>query len=79
VVFADEPTGNLDSSSRTDLLEFLQISVREFGQSVVMVTHDPYAASYADRVVFLRDGAVVHEAVKPTADEIMDTMKKLEG
>ncbi|ANY06992.1 ABC transporter ATP-binding protein [Pseudonocardia sp. HH130630-07] len=79
VVFADEPTGNLDSNSRTDLLEFLRVSVREFGQTVVMVTHDPYAASYADRVVFLRDGAVVHDVSRPTADEVLDTMKKLEG
>lgn len=79
VVFADEPTGNLDSNSRNDLLEFLRVSVREFGQTVVMVTHDPYAASFADRVVFLRDGVIVHDTSEPTADEVMDTMKKLEG
>ncbi len=79
IVFADEPTGNLDSNSRTDLLEFLQICVREFGQTLVMVTHDAFAASYAERVVFLRDGSLVHEQSQPTPDEVMDTMKKLEG
>ncbi|HEY3483635.1 MULTISPECIES: ABC transporter ATP-binding protein [Amycolatopsis] len=79
VIFADEPTGNLDSNSGTDLLEFLRVSVDEFGQTIIMVTHDPHAASYSDRVVFVRDGQFVHELGRPTADTVLDTMKKLEG
>ncbi|MBP2474318.1 putative ABC transport system ATP-binding protein [Crossiella equi] len=79
VVFADEPTGNLDSGTGTDLLDYLRISVREFGQTIVMVTHDAHAASFADRVVFVRDGQFVHELRNPTADLVLDTMKKLEG
>jgi putative ABC transport system ATP-binding protein len=78
VVFADEPTGNLDSRSSTDVLDFLHRSVRDFGQTVVMVTHDPSAASYADRVLFLADGTLQSELLDPTADSVLDTMKKLE-
>jgi len=78
VIFADEPTGNLDSRSGADVLGFLRRSVRDFGQTVVMVTHDPNAASYADRVVFLADGRVVHELGSPTADAVLDTMKRLD-
>jgi putative ABC transport system ATP-binding protein len=78
VVFADEPTGNLDSRSSADVLGFLQRSVREFGQTVVMVTHDPNAASYADRVLFLADGRLEEELDDPTAETVLDTMKKLD-
>jgi putative ABC transport system ATP-binding protein len=76
VVFADEPTGNLDSRSGAEVLGFLRNSVRQFGQTIVMVTHDPNAASYADRVVFLADGAVVDELAAPTAEAVLDTMKR---
>jgi putative ABC transport system ATP-binding protein len=79
VIFADEPTGNLDSRSGGEVLGFLRDSVREFGQTIVMVTHDPTAASYADRVVFLDDGAVVDELADPTADAVLDTMKRLDA
>jgi putative ABC transport system ATP-binding protein len=75
VVFADEPTGNLDSRSGAEVLGFLRRSVREFGQTVVMVTHDPVAASYADRVVFLADGLLVDEMHSPTAESVLDRMK----
>jgi putative ABC transport system ATP-binding protein len=78
VVFADEPTGNLDSRAGAEVLGFLQRSVRELGQTVVMVTHDPVAASYADRVVFLADGRVVGELREPTADAVLDRIKALE-
>ena len=78
VVFADEPTGNLDSRSGAEVLGFLRNSVREFGQTIVMVTHDPNAASYADRVVFLADGAVVDELTDPTADAVLDRLKSLD-
>jgi putative ABC transport system ATP-binding protein len=78
VIFADEPTGNLDSRSGAEVLGFLRRSVREFGQTVVMVTHDPNAASYADRVIFLADGQVVDEIVAPTADAVLETMKHLD-
>jgi putative ABC transport system ATP-binding protein len=78
VVFADEPTGNLDSRSSADVLDFLHRSVRDFGQTVVMVTHDPSAASYADRVLFLADGTLQSELLDPTAESVLDTMKKLE-
>jgi putative ABC transport system ATP-binding protein len=79
LVFADEPTGNLDSNSSADVLTFLQQSVRELGQSVVMVTHDPRGAAYADRVVFLADGAVVSELSQPTADSVLERMRTLGG
>jgi putative ABC transport system ATP-binding protein len=79
VVFADEPTGNLDSRSSADVLDFLHRSVRDFGQTVVMVTHDPSAASYADRVLFLADGTLQSELIDPTAESVLDTMKKLDS
>ena len=75
VIFADEPTGNLDSRSGADVLQFLQDSVRDFGQTIVMVTHDPNAASYADRVIFLADGQVVDELSAPTAEAVLDRMQ----
>jgi putative ABC transport system ATP-binding protein len=79
IVFADEPTGNLDSNATAELLAFLRRSVDEFGQTIVMVTHDPSAAAYADHVVFLQDGKVVDEMPSPTADKVLDLMKKLGG
>jgi len=77
VVFADEPTGALDSRSGAELLGFLRTAVSELGQTVVMVTHDATAASYADRVIFLADGHIVDEMYAATADEILDYMKRL--
>ena len=77
IVFADEPTGALDSASGAELLGFLRTAVTELGQTVVMVTHDPTAASYADRVIFLADGHVVDEMHAATADEVLDYMKHL--
>ena len=79
IVFADEPTGNLDSRRGQELLQFLRRTVDEFGQTIVMVTHDPFAASYADSVVFLADGRVVEELSRPTTDQILDFVKTLEG
>jgi putative ABC transport system ATP-binding protein len=78
VIFADEPTGNLDSRSGAEVLGFLRDSVRRFGQTIVMVTHDPVAAGYADRVIFLADGSVVDELRDPTAESVLDTMKRLD-
>jgi len=77
LIFADEPTGNLDSNASADLLAFLRRSVTELGQSIVMVTHDPRGAAYADRVVFLADGAVVGELAQPTADSVLERMRTL--
>jgi putative ABC transport system ATP-binding protein len=77
LVFADEPTGNLDSAASAALLAFLRQSVTELGQSVVMVTHDPHGAGYADRVVFLADGAVVGGLDQPTADAVLEWMRAL--
>ena len=77
LIFADEPTGNLDSNSSAELLTFLRRSVTELGQSIVMVTHDPRGAAYADRVVFLADGTVVGELDKPTADSVLERMRTL--
>ena len=77
IVFADEPTGALDSRSGAELLGFLRTAVREFNQTVVMVTHDPSAACYADRVLFLADGGIVDEMTDPTADAVLDYMKHL--
>jgi putative ABC transport system ATP-binding protein len=77
VVFADEPTGNLDSRTGAEVLSFLRQSVREFGQTIVMVTHDPVAASYADRVVLVADGRVVGEIDRPSADAVLDAMREL--
>jgi putative ABC transport system ATP-binding protein len=79
VVFADEPTGNLDSRSGTEVLELLQRSVHEFEQTVVMVTHDPNAASYADRVIYLADGKAVGELMEPTPETVLERMKRLDG
>jgi putative ABC transport system ATP-binding protein len=78
VVFADEPTGNLDSRAGAEVLGFLRRSVRELGQTVVMVTHDPTAAAYADRVVFLVDGRIVGELADPTAARVLEQMKPLD-
>ena len=77
VVFADEPTGNLDSKSSEEVLQLLRGSVDELGQSVVMVTHDPEAASHADRLIVLRDGLIVHDAEAGTADEVIELMKEV--
>jgi putative ABC transport system ATP-binding protein len=77
IVFADEPTGALDSRSSLDLLRFLQQAVREMHQTVVMVTHDPVAAGHADRVLFLADGHIVDEMTDPTSDAVLDFMKNL--
>ena len=77
IIFADEPTGNLDSRAGTGLLAFLRRAVDEFGQTIVMVTHDPSAAAWADRVVFLADGRVVDELGAPSADGVLDHMKRL--
>ncbi|WP_260615807.1 ABC transporter ATP-binding protein [Microbispora sp. KK1-11] len=78
VIFADEPTGNLDTRSGAEVLSFLRESVDSLGQTVVMVTHDPIAAARADQVLFLVDGAVVADVADPTADMLIDTLKKLE-
>jgi putative ABC transport system ATP-binding protein len=77
VVVADEPTGNLDSKSSEEVLRMLRQSVDELGQTVVMVTHDPEAASYADRLIVLRDGLVVHDAAAGTADDVIELMKEV--
>ena len=76
VIFADEPTGNLDSRSSAELLGLLRACVRELGQTVVMVTHDPVAASYAGRVVFLADGRIAGELASPTAQSVLDHLKQ---
>ena len=77
LIFADEPTGNLDSNASAEMLEFLRRSVKEFSQSIVMVTHDPRGAAFADRVVFLADGRVVGELHEPTADSVLEQMRHL--
>jgi len=77
VIFADEPTGNLDSKASDDILVLLRRAVDEFGQTVVMVTHDAHAASYADQLVVLVDGQVVEDREAPDADEILDVMKRV--
>jgi putative ABC transport system ATP-binding protein len=79
IVFADEPTGNLDSKASQEILTFLRSAVKDHGQTIVMVTHDASAASFADRIVFLGDGKVVDEMVEPTTDRILDRLKSLEG
>ncbi|MFI2258279.1 ABC transporter ATP-binding protein [Streptomyces tubercidicus] len=79
IIFADEPTGNLDSRSGAEVLGFLRESVRAMQQTVVMVTHDPVAAGYADRVVFLADGHIVEELHEPTADTVLDRMRLFEA
>jgi putative ABC transport system ATP-binding protein len=77
IIFADEPTGNLDSRSSAEMLEFMQSAVRDLGQTIVMVTHDPIAASYSDHVLFLADGKVVDELAKPTSKKVLDRLKQL--
>jgi putative ABC transport system ATP-binding protein len=77
IIFADEPTGNLDSRAGAEVLTFMRTSVRDLGQTVVMVTHDPVAAGYAERVVFLADGRIVDEMSDPTAERVLDRMKGL--
>jgi len=79
IVFADEPSGNLDSKSAAELLAFMRRAVKEFGQTIVMVTHDPVAASYADRIVFLEDGRIVDEMHDPTPETVIDRMKRFGG
>jgi putative ABC transport system ATP-binding protein len=79
IVFADEPTGALDSKASGELLGFLRHAVRELGQTVVMVTHDPVAACYSDQVLFLKDGDIVDEMFEPTSDGVLDYMKTLGG
>jgi len=76
IIFADEPTGNLDSRTGAEILDFMRLAVRELGQTIVMVTHDPNAAAYADRVIFLADGKVVDEMTEPTAAKVLDRMKR---
>jgi putative ABC transport system ATP-binding protein len=77
IIFADEPTGNLDSRSGADVLQFLRAAVSDLGQTIVMVTHDPVAAAYADRIVFLADGRIVDEMTEPTAERVLDRLKQL--
>ena len=76
IIFADEPTGNLDSHAGAEVLTFLRRAVDDMGQTIVMVTHDPTAASYADRIVFLADGQIVDEMHEPTAERVLERMKK---
>ncbi|MFI5123555.1 MAG: ABC transporter ATP-binding protein [Vicinamibacteria bacterium] len=78
VVFADEPTGNLDSKSSGEVLHLLRQAVDEFGQTVIMVTHDPAAAAHADRLITLRDGRVVHDGAPGSADEVIELMKQID-
>ena len=79
IIFADEPSGNLDSKASAELLAFLARAVKEFGQTIVMVTHDPGSASYSDHVVFLEDGKIAGELNAPTAESIIDRMKQFGG
>jgi putative ABC transport system ATP-binding protein len=76
IIFADEPTGNLDSRASAEILDFMRRAVTELGQTIVMVTHDPTAASYAERIIFLADGRVVDEMHEPTAERVLERMKK---
>jgi putative ABC transport system ATP-binding protein len=77
IVFADEPTGNLDSRSGAEVLTLLRSSVKEHGQTTVMVTHDPVAAAYTDRVVFLADGRIVDELRSPDREQVLNKMQEL--
>ena len=77
IIFADEPTGNLDSITGAEILTFMRKAVDDLDQTIVMVTHDPVAASYADRIIFLADGHVVNEMTEPTADRVLDLMKSI--
>jgi putative ABC transport system ATP-binding protein len=79
IIFADEPTGNLDSRTGAEILAFMRQAVRELGQTIVMVTHDPVAAAYADRAVFLADGRIVDDVPDPTADSVFGRMRTLGG
>ncbi|GMQ93868.1 MAG: ABC transporter ATP-binding protein [Acidimicrobiia bacterium] len=79
IIFADEPSGNLDSKAGAELLAFMRRAVKEFGQTIVMVTHDPNTAAYADRIVFIEDGKTVDEMIDPTADSVLDRLKSLGG
>jgi putative ABC transport system ATP-binding protein len=76
IIFADEPTGNLDSKTGAEILSFMRRAVTDMGQTIVMVTHDPVAAAYADRVIFLADGRIVDEMPDPTAERVLDRMKR---
>jgi len=77
IIFADEPTGNLDSKSSAEILEFMRRAVRELQQTIVMVTHEPSAAAYADRVLFLADGRIVDQMDGPTEGSVLDKLKSL--
>ncbi len=77
IVFGDEPTGNLDSKTSAEILEFMRRAVKDLGQTIVMVTHDPVTASYSDRVLFLADGQIVKQMDDPTPDSVLDTIKSL--
>jgi putative ABC transport system ATP-binding protein len=79
IVFADEPTGNLDSQAGADVLKFLRQAVQDMDQTIVMVSHDPVAASYADRIVFLADGRIVDEMLQPTGERVLERMKRFGG
>jgi putative ABC transport system ATP-binding protein len=79
IVFADEPTGNLDSQAGAEVLKFLRQAVQDMDQTIVMVSHDPVAASYADRIVFLADGRIVDEMLEPTAERVLERMKRFGG
>jgi len=78
VVFADEPSGNLDSKASADVMDLLRQAVDDFGQSVVMVTHDAHAASYADRLLVLADGHIVHDGEAVTTEQALDLMKSVD-
>ena len=75
IIFADEPTGNLDSKTGNEILDFMRLATTDLNQTIVMVTHDPVAASYSDRVIFLEDGKVSGEIIEPTADSVIDQMR----
>jgi putative ABC transport system ATP-binding protein len=79
IIFADEPTGNLDSRSGAEILAFMRLAVHELGQTIVMVTHDPVAAGYADRALFLADGRIVDDLDRPTADTVLDRIRSIGG
>lgn len=79
LIFADEPSGNLDSRSGHELLSFLRAAVDDYQQTIVLVTHDANAAAFSDRVVFLSDGRVIDELMAPTAERVLDRVKSLES
>jgi putative ABC transport system ATP-binding protein len=79
IIFADEPTGALDSQTGIEILTFMRNAVDQSGQTIVMVTHDPHAASYADNVLFLADGQIIDEMPNPTTERVLDRMKQFEG